>query len=410
MSRTILGWQLLLAAALTWGCADETNEGGGSGGTGLAAGGSGGATGGSSAGGSGGHATGGTGGGTGGSVPDVCAGTMVFPGADWSEGTPEDQGLDATALAAAMSYYEDNSGSHGTDQAMVIRCGVLVWQGSDIDNEHNVWSVTKSFTSTVLGLLVDDGDCTVDTLAQDHVSSLQADYAAVSLAHLATMTSGYDAVGGAQSDTPFSPTTPLFAPGTEYVYWDSAMNQFGNVLTRINGGPIEELFKQRIADPIGMDEADWDWGDWGDVDGLLVNGGAGNKSRGIHITARQAARFGHLMLNRGAWDGQQLISSAWVDAASSVQVPATVPPHNAGDSGPGLYGYNWWVNGIGPNGSRRWPEAPPDTYAALGHNHNRIFVVPSWGMVIVRLGVDGDPLSDDQVSTFFGMVAAAFLD
>jgi CubicO group peptidase (beta-lactamase class C family) len=334
---------------------------------------------------------------------------MAFPGADWEETTPAEQGLDGDALDQAMSYLESVSGSQGTEQALVIRNGYLVWQGADIDNVHNTWSVTKSFTSTVLGLLVDDGACTPATLAQDHLSSLAGSYAAVTLEHFATMTSGYDG-GGDQSDTPFTPTAPLFPPGTEFQYWDSAMNQFGNVLTRIQDGPIEQLFKQRIADPIDMVEGDWDWGDWGTVDGLEVNGGAGNKSRGIHISARQLARFGHLMLARGTWDGSPLLSSSWVDTATVARVQSDVPAHSPGAAGPGVYGYNWWVNGIGPSQTRRWPDAPAQTYAAMGYNHNRMFVVPPWRMVVVRLGTDGNPPDDDEISAFFALLAQAILE
>jgi hypothetical protein len=202
------------------------------------------------------------------------------------------------------------------------------------------------------------------------------------------MTSGYDG-GGDQSSTPFNPTSPLFSPGTKYQYWDSAMNQFANVLTRIAGEAIEALFKRRIADKIGMNASSWDWGDWGTVSGLLVNGGAGNKSKGISITAREMARFGHLFLNRGNWDGTQLISAAWVDAASSVQVANTIPANTSGADGPGVYGFNWWVNGVKPNGQRRWPNAPEKTYAALGYNNNNCYIIPEWNMVVVRLGTDG---------------------
>lgn len=405
-SRKALG-VLVLGATVLVACGDETTNGGaaGTGGTGLSS------TGTVASGGGGSGTTGGGGtvaaGGSGGSAPDVCSEySPVFPGDDWQQLPPAGVGLDASSLDAAMSYLASVSGAQGTEQALVIRCGYLVWQGSDIDDQHNVWSVTKSFTSTVLGLLVDDGACTPQTSAQDYLSAMQADYADVTLAHFATMTSGYDG-GGDQSDAPFTPTAPLFAPGAEFQYWDSAMNQFANALTRIVGGDLESLFESRIAEPIGMASSDWDWGDWGSVDGMLVNGGAGNKSRGIHITARQLARFGLLMLHRGRWGSTQLLSADWVDEATAVQVSASMPAHTEGSLGPGVYGYNWWVNGIEPDGDRRWPHAPAHTYAALGFNHNRMYVMPAWGMVIVRLGTDGDPPTDEEMDSFFQMLAGA---
>ncbi|MCK4580504.1 MAG: serine hydrolase, partial [Dehalococcoidia bacterium] len=269
------------------------------------------------------------------------------------------------------------------------------WKGSDIDNNHNVWSATKSFTSTVLGLLIDDGKCTLDTYAKDYVSSLSSDYSDVKLRHFATMTSGYNGVrhkeeSSCQSYTPFEPAPPQFSLGSRFKYCDDAMNQFGNVLTRIANRTMEDLFRDRIANPIGMNDDKWDWADWGVVDGLVVNGGAGNKGKGIHISARELARFGLLFLNRGNWSGRQLISSSWVDQATSPQVPSSIPGSD------GRYCYNWW----------RLSGAPVPTYIASGHNNNKCIVIRDWNMVIVRLGKDGS-ISNDIYATFLDKVEDA---
>ena len=333
---------------------------------------------------------------------------MVFPEEDWLKKTPESQGINTEKLDLALAYLASQCGEHKTDQALVIRNGYLIWKGNDIDHMHNVWSCSKSFTSAVLGLLIEEEKCGLQTLARDYVPILKQQYPDVNLGHFATMTSGYDAIGGDQSGTPYQTDTPLFAPGNMYKYHDCAMNQFANVLTRIAGEPLEDLFRRKIADPVGMDPSHWDWQDWGIIDGLLVNGGAGNKSKGIHISARELARFGHLFLNRGNWDGKQLISSEWVDMATTVRVDQELPAYStANNRGPGTYGFNWWVNGIGPDGLRKWPSAPPDTYAALGHNNNVCMVIPDWNMVIVRLGVDGN-IPDEKWDMFLKMISEAW--
>ncbi len=330
---------------------------------------------------------------------------QVFPGADWEEATPESQGVDSVKLDAAMEYLANVCGSDGTTQSVVIRNGYMIWKGSDIDFRHRTWSCTKSFTSTVLGLLIDDGKCTLDTLAKDHLPVLAAQYPDVTLRHFTTMTSGYDG-GGDQAQSWYIPTTPLFAPGTKYQYWDSAMNQFGNVLTHIADESMYELFKRRIADPIGM--INWDWAGGRVFDGLTVNGGAGNIG-GIAISARDMARFGYLFLNRGNWNGQQLISTSWVDQAGSVQVPASMPYGGERARGMGVYGFNWWVNGYKPEGERNYPKAPPNMFSANGHQNNMCFVIPEWNMVIVRLGLD-DNISNSNYSWFLGMVGEAITD
>jgi CubicO group peptidase (beta-lactamase class C family) len=349
-----------------------------------------------------------------------CQAQTVFPGAQWQEATAESQGIDSKKLKAAISYLEDNFGRDGVKELVIIRNGYLIWKGSDIDKTHGVWSLTKSFTSTVLGLLIDDGKASLDTLAKDYVPSMAAAYPKVTLRHFTTMTSGYYAVGDeprgsyrhGPSPTPFEPASkPLFAPpGSQYAYWDSAMNQFANVLTRIAGQPIEDLFKRRIADPIRMNRSKWDWGDFGKIDGIIVNGGSGNSNRHIFISARELARFGHLFLNRGKWKDKQLISTEWVDAATKPQVPASLPlAELSGADGRGVYGFNWWANGIRPNSKRNWPGAPPGTYSASGYNNNDMFVIPEWNMVIVRLGLDQGEfaITDAIYSTFLQKVGEA---
>jgi CubicO group peptidase (beta-lactamase class C family) len=348
---------------------------------------------------------------------------MVFPGQSWQETKSEAQGVDSAKLKTAVSYLKENSGSDGVRELVIIRNGRMIWKGSDIDKMHGVWSLTKSFTSTALGLLIDDNKAALDTLAKDYVPSMAEVYPEVTLRHFTTMTSGYYAVGDKSSGsykhgpsrTPFNPAkTPLFEPpGSRYAYWDSAMNQFANVLTHIANEPIEDMFKKRIADPIGMDRSKWNWGDFGKIDGITVNGGSGNNNKHIFISARELARFGHLFLNRGKWKDKQLISSSWIDKATKSHVPASLPLENlSGADGRGVYGFNWWVNGIKPNGKRNWPGAPLGTYSASGYNNNDMFIIPEWKMVIVRLGLDQRDfaIKNTTYSTFLEKVGQAIIE
>jgi CubicO group peptidase (beta-lactamase class C family) len=114
------------------------------------------------------------------------------------------------------------------------------------------------------------------------------------------------------------------------------------------------------------------------------------------------------LLNRGNWNAKQLISKRWVDEATRMQTPASLPHGFAerAKSGPGEYGFNWWVNGLKPDGQRKFPGAPPGTYCGAGHNNNYCFVIPEWNIVIVRLGLDGS--AKDQVwSDFLAKVGEA---
>lgn len=351
---------------------------------------------------------------------------MAFPARDWERAAPEAQGVSSEKLAAAVRYLESHAPRDGIQELVIIRHGRMIHAGPRIDHMHGIWSCTKSFTSTVLGLLIDDGKCALDTRVKEILPAMARDYPAVTLRHFATMTSGYRAQGDepqgsythGPSRTPFTPGPPLFQPpGSRYAYWDSAMNQFANALTRIAGEPIVELFRRRIAGPIGMDPKEWNWGDFGLIDGIEVNGGSGNSNKHIFVSARQMARFGYLFLNRGQWNGRQLISAEWVDQATRTQVPAAVPLGHAesGIDGPGIYGFNWWTNGIRPEGQRKWEGIPPGAFSASGHNNNDMFVIPSWGLVVVRLGLDqtgegGFAISDNTYAEFLRLLGESLSD
>ncbi|HKZ68028.1 MAG TPA: serine hydrolase domain-containing protein, partial [Chitinophagaceae bacterium] len=230
--------------------------------------------------------------------------TMVFPGTDWEIRTPESQGVDSAKLNEAINYLHANSGGAGASEVVMIRNGYMIWKGSNIDHMHTINSCTKPFTTTVLGLLIQDGKLALDDFAVEYLPSLDDKYPAyarIKVRHFASMTSGYTGQRryvANEKDIPlgyphkdFTPAPPLFAPGTAFLYHDPAIHQLGYILTKIAGEPMGTLFKRRIADPIGL--KDWDWKDFGVVDGILLNSPSGGYEGGVHITARQLARFGH---------------------------------------------------------------------------------------------------------------------
>jgi CubicO group peptidase (beta-lactamase class C family) len=149
---------------------------------------------------------------------------MVFPGTEWETATPESQMVDSNMLQAAVDFLDSKtSAGVGVSELVIIRNGRMIWEGPESDNAHIVYSMTKSFASTTLGLLVDDGLVTVDTLAKEYVPSMATDYPDVALSHLATHTSGYRAEEEAYPYSfnyvpadPFTPGPPLFETGSRF--------------------------------------------------------------------------------------------------------------------------------------------------------------------------------------------------
>ncbi|MBM4041615.1 MAG: serine hydrolase [Planctomycetes bacterium] len=350
----------------------------------------------------------------------------VFPRAQWQEASPQSQWVDPAKLKAALDLMESTFGPEGARQLAIVRNGYLIWKGPDCDACHELFSATKVFTSTLLGLLIADGKCTLDTRAVEHLPHLAGEhpvYARLTLRHLVSMTGGYHGKvasieKGQEWGDPIlyvtAPDKPEFEPpGSQVAYNDHDVHLLGRILaTRIAKEPLKDLFKLRIADPIGMTR--WDWGVCGTVDGMIHYNAAGTPTLkgggGVQTTPRELARLGLLYLNRGNWNGKQLLPAAFVDEATSTQVPATMPGRSRALLG-GAYGFYWWTNGVMASGRRRWPAAPPRTYGAHGASTNFCVVVPEWNMVLARMGkapIPGTYAQQDEVwNAFFALLRSA---
>ncbi|MFC2126043.1 serine hydrolase domain-containing protein, partial [Bacteroidota bacterium] len=339
---------------------------------------------------------------------------IVFPGEEWEYSPPEEQGVSSPKMQVALDFLESKSRENKNKEILIIRNGYMIYGGEQIDSTHNIWSCSKTFTSTVLGLLADDGVISLDDFAAEYEPLLKEMYSEVKFLHFTTMTSGYNAVGRSRWDTNgyadwswtvYEPEEPYFAPGTEYAYWDEAQMMFGRTLTQILQKPMRDFLKERVTDQIGM--GDWEWIPEKDLNGIPINNGCTN----VTVNAKQLARWGWLFLNKGNWNGKQLISMKWIEQATSVQVSSSIPVANTDRNdvvGPGCYGFNWWINGVKANGEMKLPGAPEGCYFASGHNNNKCIVIPQWNTVIIRMGEDGHPEDKDVVyGTFIKLFGEA---
>jgi CubicO group peptidase (beta-lactamase class C family)/S-formylglutathione hydrolase FrmB len=310
---------------------------------------------------------------------------VVFPAKDWTRPPADARVIAPADVDHAVAALKAVVGKDGVSGVMVIQNGYLLWAGDRIDEKRPVWSCTKSFLSTCLGLLWDDGKLTPDDLASKYLPELAKDYPTVTLRHLATFTSGVHV-----EDGKLEAGAPDYAPGAA-MHYSAQSDLLGRILTRVAGEPLADLFKRRVADPIGMDPAGWEWKHAGSPDGIVVNGGAGYPDSGMHMTARNLARFGWLYANGGVWDGRRLISERYIALATTPKVSADTPMHDPKGwyyQLPGRYGLNWWTNGIGHDGVRLWPHAPASTFAAQGNKNNICIILPEWKLVLVRTGLD----------------------
>jgi len=325
----------------------------------------------------------------------------IFPANEWQTASPESQGIAPDNLQNALDYLKSQSGGAGVDEMAIIRNGYLLWKGPGADKVHELYSCTKTFTSTILGLLAADGVVGIDDFAVKYMPALSSkypEYAQIKLSHLASMTSGYDgAKGDGQQFYETDPSSyldcvlsylvpghPMFIAGTSFKYHDPAVHLLGLILTKAAGKPLEQVFKERIADPIGMKH--FSWSNYGYREGILFDNPAGTPGEnqgGVSSNALDLARYGLLYLNQGNWSGKPLLASSFVERAVSAQVGADIPTKYMDLTG--RYGFFWWTNGVQKSGKQPWSSAPPKTYAAHGAGRNFIFIIPEWNMIIVRL-------------------------
>ena len=323
-----------------------------------------------------------------GTVPPklVPATAPIFPGKEWQKASPESQGVDPQKLEAALQDVKSGCGSVGITQVVVVRNGYVIWQGEDVNNKHLIWSCTKSFTSTCLGLLWDDGKCSPATLACQIFPELKKDYPTMTLEHLATFTSGFNNEPGDL----LKPGVPTYKPGAAFQY-SRQTDLLAAILTRIAGESLESLFMRRIGNEIGLTKDQFEWKSDRQLNGVMLNGGAGFPESGVYCSAVGLARLGWLYTNGGNWNGKQLISRRYIEYACVPRVSAKVPPRDPKAfyvNLPGAYGLNWWVNGMTVKERLMWPNAPTSTFAAQGNENNICFAIPDWQMTIVRGGGD----------------------
>jgi CubicO group peptidase (beta-lactamase class C family) len=267
--------------------------------------------------------------------------------------------------------------------------------------------MAKSFTSTLVGIAIERGDLSgVDELICTYYDAWDCGAAAdprgrIDLAAVLTLTSGLDwtedwssgislandaiAMSGMPRPIDYVLAKPAAAePRTQFQYSTGDPALLSGVLEAVTGKSAYDFGQEVLFSVIGISGVSWN----SDADGRTTT------FAGLSATAREYAKFGFLFLNRGNWDGTQVVSESWVDVAT-----------NPGESLEDWYGYLWHVNA-----PVKWdnPELPADGFAAIGVQGQHIFVVPSADLVVVRLAEDGfGPNPDFDAGTLLGHVLAA---
>ena len=264
--------------------------------------------------------------------------------------TPESVGLPSVALLALIDRLEREG--HDPHSLIVLRDGREIaagwWAPYARERVHRLYSLSKSFTSTAVGLAIDEGRLGLDDpvlgffpdLAPDNPSE---NLRAMRVRDLLTMACGQDEdasgefrKGGDWARAFLSRPVP-HEPGSFFLYNSGATYMLSAILARVTGESLLDYLRPRLLDPLGVGPARWET----DPDGIAVGGW------GLYVTTDALARFGQLLLQRGQWDGRQLVPEAWIDEATAKQVDNSRNENPDWRQG---YGFQFWQSRHGFRG------------------------------------------------------------
>ncbi len=301
---------------------------------------------------------------------------MAFPSTttdEWATIAPAALGWDTLALRNALDW----AGTQKSTAVVITWRGRIVaeryWNGWTPSKDSIIASASKSVLSLLVGQLRAQGRITFDDPVTRWLgpswSRAPLTESRITVKHLLTMSSGLD-----------DSLKAVVEPNTRFFYNTPAYYQLFGVVAAASGQSVANYSASQLFTPIGMRTARW-----------VPNVDTGELGLILSCSARDMARFGLLMLNRGRWNGQIILGD---DSYFSAAL-------NSAASNNPSYGYLWWLNG---KGSYRLPgpyllptvpgnlipSAPSDLVAALGKGDKKIYVIPSLDLVITRHGNEAD--------------------
>jgi len=332
--------------------------------------------------------------------------TYYPPAGKWQKKSAAEVGMNPEKLQAAIEFAEAHASTWDFEKdqvrvfgtplgplpkqragtnGIILRHGYIVGEFGDTKANDPVYSVAKSFLSTVASValargLIHDVNDPVANYIHDGGYDSPHNSKITWKNHLqqeseweGTMWGkNADFVGHEQFGAGERKPRAIQDPGSYYEYNDVRINRFSLSLLRLFGQSLGEVLKTAIMDPIGA-SSEWRWVPYNnstvEINGKMIGSVSGGTrwGGGLWINSEDLARFGLLILNRGKWGDRQLVSEKWLSDA--------VTPSAHGPD----YGYLWWLN----TQQKQWPHGPRSSFAAIGNGSNTIWIDPADDIVFV---------------------------
>ncbi|HOD80076.1 MAG: 6-aminohexanoate-dimer hydrolase [Planctomycetes bacterium ADurb.Bin126] len=264
----------------------------------------------------------------------------ICAGGDLPRCSPEQQGVSSAGVQAFIEAADKNIDS--LHSFMLLRHGHVLaegwWAPYDAQSRHSLYSLSKSFTSTAVGLAVAEGKLSVDDqvlkfFPQDAPAQPSANLKSMRVSDLLRMSTGHQSEPARTVAEPWVKTFlahPVpFKPGTHFLYNTSGTYMLSAIVQKATGQTVLEYLQPRLFKPLGIDNPTWETSPQG-----ISAGGFG-----LSVRTEDIACFGQLFLQKGRWQGKQLLPQAWVEAATARQTSNGSDPNSDWSQG---YGYQFW--------------------------------------------------------------------
>ncbi|HEV8541229.1 MAG TPA: serine hydrolase domain-containing protein [Verrucomicrobiae bacterium] len=257
--------------------------------------------------------------------------------------TPEEQGISSAAILDFVEAADQRADA--MHSFMLVRHGKVVaegwWSPYNPESRHELYSLSKSFTSTAVGLAVSEGKLSLDDpvlkfFPGDAPENPSANLKAMRIRDLLRMATGHQtepALRGSNASPVWTKTFLAHSvpnkPGTHFLYNTAGTYMQSAIVQKVTGMTVLDYLRPRLFEPLGIESPTWGTSPQG-----ISFGGYG-----LNIRTEDIARFGQLYLQKGQWNGQQLVPATWVREATSLQTSNGSNPQSDWDQG---YGYQFW--------------------------------------------------------------------
>ena len=302
-----------------------------------------------------------------------------WPTKGWKTSSPEAQGMDSSVLNLTSTYISENN--LPVDSIIVIRHGYLVYEEYprmylfNENTKHLLYSVTKSFSSALIGIALDNDyiqsiqDKIVSFFPEYTITNPDARKYEITIEHLLKMRSGFewdestypildsrnDVMKLIQSDDSIQfllDRSLYYDPNQGWHYNTGDSHLLSAIIQSQTNQTTLDFAQDHLFNPLGISNVYWS------ADKLGINYGGFDLS----LLPRDMAKFGYLYLNKGNWDGTQIIPTQWIE--NSIFSHTTINSRTG-------YGYQFWIS------------KNLDYYYAAGLYGQKIMIIPDQDMVVV---------------------------